>query len=690
MNMKMKIDPLTKSYHGYNLKGSKALELIMDNKTPKIDLLVRESIQNSADATLDDARCCRIKFDLKQFSNNKFASFFEDYDKRFMEEFGDSMPKALIISDYRTTGLLGKPYEDPHHPNNLYKLVYAFLESDKGENSGGSWGIGKSVYYRYGSGVVFYYTCTYEDGFYNHKLVGAMLEDEQAPDKIINDVEKYLGVAFIGKYGRGEDGSFQSLPITDSHSISEFLSVFGLSLYPEGETGTVIIIPYFEPDNLLGDKMYEGKATWDDDFYETLKMSIQRWYFPRIGNTLINKYIEVFVNGERVELIPFFKTLQELFNGTLPDVNKYQIKAPNFDSGANILGTFNYKKFTKQELDVLVAPNWYPSPYSLLDIRNDENGSSNDSIIFYTRKPKMIVTYDDSRKFTSLESGPNEYIIGVFKLNDYAKSHGSYLGEYFKESETANHKGWEDIKESKKAPGITLLSKKPFSTIRKEIGKELSSKFSVQIIEEKLTQNTRLQRDLGELLLPPEDFGKDKDPSPRRGRKGSKDPLKSLKKEKCVTIVDTGFINGKPTYTFQLYLKPNDVFELKTNVHTSSKKYTFDEWDEMDLVLPCYIKTLEVDKYVAFTSEFNYTAKRDFDDEKINGNIIKKDGVGELIFTVEKIETKYSKKVYGFRVSNKTEGILKINIDISLQPIDETSSFGFSHEITNTGGEQNG
>ena len=46
MQMKMKIDPLTKSYHGYNLKGSKALELIMDNKTPKVDLLVREAIQN--------------------------------------------------------------------------------------------------------------------------------------------------------------------------------------------------------------------------------------------------------------------------------------------------------------------------------------------------------------------------------------------------------------------------------------------------------------------------------------------------------------------------------------------------------------------------------------------------------------------------------------------------------------------
>ena len=33
MQMKMKIDPLTKSYHGYNLKGSKALELINNGIT---------------------------------------------------------------------------------------------------------------------------------------------------------------------------------------------------------------------------------------------------------------------------------------------------------------------------------------------------------------------------------------------------------------------------------------------------------------------------------------------------------------------------------------------------------------------------------------------------------------------------------------------------------------------------------
>ena len=690
MQMKMKIDPLTKSYHGYNLKGSKALELIMDNKTPKVDLLVREAIQNSADATLKTEQFCHIKFDRKRFSNAKLTTFIEGYDERLLDEFGHGESEALAISDSHTSGLLGEPYETPGKPNNLYKLVYAFLESDKGENSGGSWGIGKSVYFRYGRGIVFYYSCTYENGFYNHKLVGAMLEDEQSPNRIIDDVEKYLGVAFIGRWARGEDGNYRSLPITDTSFISEFLRVFGLSLYQNGQTGTVIIIPYFDADSLLSGKINEDEAPWDNDFNENLSMAVQRWYFPRISNQSIKQYIEVFINGNRVELIPFFDKLQQLYNGTLPGADKYQVVATNFDSDKNILGIFRYKKMTKEELDVLTRPNNYPSPYCLLDIKDDGDDSSNEAIVFYARKPRMIVTYDDSKKFTTLKSAPGEYIIGVFKLNDGAKCHGEYLGEYFKESETANHKGWDDIKESKKAPAISSLKSKPFNVIKKAISKELSSKFGVSVPEEAVVQNTKLQKELGSLLLPPEDFGKDKEPTIKRGSKNQKDPLKELKKEKRTKTIDTGFIDGRPTYTIQIFLKQGEQYILKTIVQTSSKKYTFDEWDAMNFVLPCYIKTLEVDKYVAYTAEFNFRAKRDFDDLANNGNIVKKDGVGEPIFVIEKIETPKSNKVYGFRLINKTDGDLRINIDISLQPQDETSCFSFVQTIAKVAGENNG
>lgn len=378
MTMKMVIDPLTKSYHGYNLKGSRALELIMDNKTPKIDLLVRESIQNSADATLKHENYCNISFNRKKFLNSKFTNFIGKYNDRLIDLFPNNQNEALVISDSQTCGLLGDAYETPGKPNNLYKLVYAFLESDKGEYSGGSWGIGKSVYFRYGKGIVFYYTCTFEKGRYNHKLVGALLENEENPKRVINDVDKYLGVAFIGKSDTDDNGECRPVPITDFDFIENFLSVFGLFPYINGKTGTTIIIPYFDCKSLIFERMNEDDVPWKDDFDETLEIAIQRWYFPRINNPKIDKYIQIFINGKKVELIPFFYRLQKLYNGEVEGADNITITANNFDKGRNILGVFRFKKMKKEELDVLIIPNRYPSPYTLLDIKEDSDDTSKD------------------------------------------------------------------------------------------------------------------------------------------------------------------------------------------------------------------------------------------------------------------------------------------------------------------------
>ncbi len=687
--MKMTIDPLTKSYHGYNLKGSRALELIMDNKTPKVDLLVRESIQNSTDATLKSKDSCLIKFDTKTFSNSRFSNFIDGYGNRLIERFGKEINKALIISDYNTSGLLGEAYETPNKPNNLYKLVYAFLESEKGENSGGSWGIGKSVYFRYGKGIVFYYTSTFEDGIKKHKLVGALLEDEQKESRIIDDVDKYLGVAFIGKQGLSEDGEKRSLPITEVDFIKEFLKTFNLDLYSENQTGTKIIIPYFDENALLKDKINDEEAPWDDTFEDTLCYAIQRRYFPRINNYEVGKYIEVYINGNKVELIPFFDVLQRLYNGKLEGADAYKITANNFDANKNVLGIFRYKKFTKEELDVLTRPNNYPDPYCILDIKEEGDINSNEAIIFYTRNPRMIVTYDDSRKFTNLKTGAGEYIIGIFILNDRAEHHGDKLGEYFKESETANHKGREDIKESKKAPHISSLKVKPFRNIIKSIARELNEKYSILIPNEVQSINTKLQKDLGSLLLPPEDFGNEPTP-PRRNKKERKDPLSNLKRESQTKIFDTGFIEGRPTYTVQVLLKQNQQYILKTVVQTSNKKYTLDERDKMDFELPCYLKIIEIDKYYAYKAEFNFYAKRDFDELLINRNLIKKDGVGDEIFRIEMLETSNSRKVYGFKLINKTNEDFKINLDLSFEPEDETSCFGLVQNISKAAGSNNG
>ena len=90
------IDILKKGNYGFNLKGSKALNLMMDNETPKIDLLVRESIQNSADATLNDKKGCIIQFDLVSFDSKNLAAILDVAGTVFGNfRFGDCDKRAI-------------------------------------------------------------------------------------------------------------------------------------------------------------------------------------------------------------------------------------------------------------------------------------------------------------------------------------------------------------------------------------------------------------------------------------------------------------------------------------------------------------------------------------------------------------------------------------------------------------------
>ncbi|MFI3211380.1 MAG: hypothetical protein R3Y64_10085, partial [Peptostreptococcaceae bacterium] len=66
--------------------GSNVLAQIQDNSTPNIDLLVRESIQNSIDAVSHDKEFIQIDIIHDQFNKTKFESYFND-DKNFKFDF---------------------------------------------------------------------------------------------------------------------------------------------------------------------------------------------------------------------------------------------------------------------------------------------------------------------------------------------------------------------------------------------------------------------------------------------------------------------------------------------------------------------------------------------------------------------------------------------------------------------------
>ena len=128
------------------LTGSKVLELIQDNYTPPVDLLVREAVQNSADAIRDDKEFGHILFKTGKFSTRDFSRQFEKIENTIELKFLKSEYDFLAISDSNTCGLLGKPIESNNgEPNNLYNLVYDVMNKKSGTFSGGSHGIGKSV-----------------------------------------------------------------------------------------------------------------------------------------------------------------------------------------------------------------------------------------------------------------------------------------------------------------------------------------------------------------------------------------------------------------------------------------------------------------------------------------------------------------------------------------------------------------
>lgn len=608
--MKMKINLLSQGEYGFTIEGKDAVKkLMMDKETSQIDLLVRESVQNCLDATKKDADNCIVKFDLKEFSGLKFSECIENYSYVFKNKFGMGTQSALVISDLNTTGLLGKPYRS-EGDNNLYKLVYAFLKGKTNEHSGGSWGIGKTVYFRYGCGLVLYYSRTFEDGKYISKLAGTILEDQTKSERIIKD-PGYCGVAFIGDEGMGRR-EMRSVPIYDENRIKEVLDIFGLKAYSGSQTGTSVIIPYFDSEKCLHDRRNTNPASWENDFVFSLKIAVQRWYFAKLSNHKEKKYLDVYVNGEKIELIPFFKTLQNLYNNDIDEALKIKVIANNFDVGNDTLGVFQYKLFTNEELGVLCRPDLYPDPYVLLDI-DTNNNEYNNPILFYMRKPRMVVTYEDSDLNPGLKTEKGQYIIGCFVLNDEASKGNDSAGKYFKGSENANHKKWTDYKDFEICPEICSLKSKPFNTIKKQINAELNNHFGTKVLSEEKTINSKLQNELTERFLPKEGYGKHKGPSVVR-KKQKKADLPSLPKPKKVrenSIYNLGFIDGMRTNVIHLYIPAFSKRKIQLLVSTTAKNYILDDWINSGMNVPFYIEEARIDSYVR-----NYLNQTEI---KING-----------------------------------------------------------------------
>lgn len=600
--------------------GSSLLKLMQSCELPVLDLLVREAIQNALDASNKD-KFVNVDFRTGDFSPYSLNVHLEGAEDNLNKKFRSNKCQFIEIRDSNTVGLTGpvstKDLKNSDDYGNLLKLVYEISKPQQEEGAGGSWGLGKTIYFRVGIGLVIYYSRISEGGKYKSRLAACIVEDQQKKTFVNYGKGLSRGVAWWGKYPNNSDKT-TTVPLENENEIKKILQVFNTKTYKGSETGTTIIIPYVDYDKLLREAYPSNEEEnkqpyWTNNVSDYLRVAIQRWYAPRLVNTRYpyGAYLKASVDGiqESVpDMLPLFKIIRELYllsTGYQPEedflvdagnVLREKVARRTVFESSSVVGDFVYTKMDVSQLK-MVPPDTYPSPYQ--QINNKYSDSDDHSpIIMYTRKPGMIVEYDISER--SVSSGKDEYIIGLFVLNSDNKLRQEYndketgkallLEEYIRQGEKADHAKWQDHNVEGSNPGIV-------NTTYKKINEFLKKSFSQKPHVSKGSERTGLSYLLADMLMPSTGFG-----SLSSGRTPPVAPKNDGRQRQTNTtnifVLDGPFFEEKKIRLeceLQMITSACDIF---FKIPGEFKKYNADEWEnEIGTSFPFELQSIIINSF---------------------------------------------------------------------------------------------
>lgn len=586
-------------HQSMSVHGKYLLRSIQNESLPTLDLLIRECVQNSLDASLSDDTSYKVKVDCIvrecdcRALNKVFEGISEELDKRY----GDKKNIEFIaIRDSGTTGLTGplreKDIDSAKNFGNLRKLVYEFGQCQENIGKGGSWGIGKTVCFRVGNGIVLYYSrIQVEDGTYQERLAAALVEDETGKNPLLKNSYTNGAPTGICWWGDTDPVDYSSMPLTDEKEIHKVIDIFGIQPYRNDETGTCIIIPYIDSKALLenADAEYEAHG---DTMGSMLKKIAQRWYFPRINNSHYpyGCQLNFMVNQlpiKEAETHTFFQYMQELYNYSADVIQKPRTKLPaeihcseislrNEFTQSGKAGVVLWREVTNQDLEMCI-PNNEPSPYGLINKPDEKDEDGNPAIIAYCRHAGMIIDYEVRSAWTVgiPEASNGHFLLAFFQPNGDNTLNGDEnitLDEYLRRSENADHHSWEDSRVNGK---VSRIIEKIIKQVPKKIAESLSS-------NDKNTRRTTdkgLQKLLGKKFLPPKGYGTRPSGS-KTTATGGQGPSSSSR-DIVLNLSEPVFQSDGLHLSYQLSLKADvTTVKLAFKAHTTSSEMNIDEWEK--------------------------------------------------------------------------------------------------------------
>ena len=472
---------------------------------PLIDVIVRESIQNSLDALKPDSPNLSMEYRTGFFETMEFENVLDGADYDLPSRFG-SLCEFLEIRDSGTFGLDGPEEISDDHSGRWTKLVYSFADKQTETGKGGSWGYGKTCYFNIGVGFVIYYSKTCVDGMPVSRLAVVLVEDTDHKDAMIIPESKQ-GVTYWGD--QSLINSQDSRPLSDEDQIKSVLRIFGISPFQEDETGTSIIIPFISRDQLVFnyvDRLHDAVSVSDRDFDRLVLISVQRWYFTRLleCENPRQKPMYFSINGTFLswsEMEPVFKSLKALYSRTFESsCNKISVR-DNIGGGLPV-AFMSYEVFDIDDLP--------PSRgMSLGEMFLNDDVPLINSVGLKCRESGMIVGYDidkDLVRGVKLDSN-NQILMAVLRTNPDAvvtdRSGREIVGfdEYVRRGEPPTHDKWMDVDLNTIDHTADGCTPKIMSKLISNANGQLTRPFKKNV-EKTTGRNVGMSRKVGKLLFP--------------------------------------------------------------------------------------------------------------------------------------------------------------------------------------------